>query len=239
LSGAGDQLSEGVRPGAGAGEPGRAGTRPDRLVVVVGTGTSVGKTFVTSRLVTELVATGRRVAVRKPVQSYDPGDDPATTDAGVLGAASGEPAEVVCPPERWYPAAMAPPMAAEALGRQPVGLDELVAGVRWPVDPIDVGLVETAGGVRSPLALDGDAVSLCRMLEPDAVVLVAEAGLGAINIVRLSVGVLEAPTVVALNRFDVTSDLHRRNLEWMRRVDGLRVVALPGDETELVRFAAG
>ena len=239
MPGAGDQLSGGIGPGAGAGDPGRDRARPLRLVVVVGTGTDVGKTWVTSRLLKDLAATGRRVAVRKPVQSFDPGEDPATWDAAVLGAASAEPAESVCPPERWYPAAMAPPMAAEALGRPPFRLDELVAEVRWPAERIDVGLVETAGGVRSPLALDGDVASLCRMLEPDAAVLVAEAGLGTINAVRLSVGVLEAPTVVVLNRFDARSDLHRRNRDWLRDVDGLRVAALPGDETQLVRFAAG
>jgi adenosylmethionine-8-amino-7-oxononanoate aminotransferase len=37
---------------------------------------------------------------------------------------------------------------------------------------------ELAGGVRSPQAHDGDAVDLLGTLEPDLVVLVAEAGVG-------------------------------------------------------------
>ena len=85
------------------------------------------------------------------------------------------------------------------------------------------------------MALDGDAVRLCRVLEPDLVVLVADAGLGTINAVRLSADVIESPLVVVVNRFESTSDLQTRNLAWLRR-DGLRVVALPGEEDELVRM---
>ena len=81
---------------------------------------------------------------------------------------------------------MAPPMAAEALGRPPFTLADLVASCDWPAPAVDVGLVETAGGVRSPLAADGDCLALCAELTPDLVVLVADAGLGTINAVRLT-----------------------------------------------------
>lgn len=154
------------------------GLRPRRLVVVVGTGTDVGKTWVAARLLSELRGAGATVAARKPAQSFDPGEDPSDLDAAVLGAASGEAPEVVCPAHRWYEVPMAPPMAAEALGRPPFRSADLVDELQWPTDPVDVGLVETAGGVRSPLAADGDCASFCAALAPDLVVLVADAGLG-------------------------------------------------------------
>ena len=50
--------------------------RPRRLVAVVGTGTDVGKTWVSARVLRDLRAAGLRVAARKPAQSFDPGDDP-------------------------------------------------------------------------------------------------------------------------------------------------------------------
>ncbi len=53
-----------------------------------------------------------------------------------------------------------------------------------------MGLVETAGGVRSPLAADGDCLDYCAALDPDVVVLVADAGLGTINAVRLTLDAL-------------------------------------------------
>ena len=95
--------------------------------------------------------------------------------------------DVVCPARRTYPLAMAPPMAAEALGMLPATIDDLVAEVNasWPDRPTDVGVVEGAGGVASPLARDGDSASLAFRLPADLVVLVADPRLGVINLVRL------------------------------------------------------
>ncbi len=227
--------------------------RPDRLVVVVGTGTGVGKTWVSARLLEWLRAAGHPVAARKPAQSFEPGDDPAGTDAAVLARATGEAVEEVCPPGRWYPAAMAPPMAASALGLPGFGVGDLVAEVRWPSAPVGgaprgIGLVETAGGVCSPQADDGDGVALARLLSPDAVVLVADAGLGALHAVRSSLAAmagspgghprLPAPVVV-LNRFDPADDLHRRNADWLRHHDGLAPVVSPGEVDRLAREVLG
>ena len=198
--------------------------RPERLVLVAGTGTEVGKTWVACRLARELRRRGLIVAARKPVQSYDAGDDLTGTDAALLAHATGEHPAVVCPQHRWYPVAMAPPIAAEALGRAPFTVADLVAELAWP-PAVGVGLVEAAGGVRSPLAADGDAVAMAAALCPERVVLVADAGLGTINDVRLSTAALGPwPVTVVLNRFDPGEDLHVRNLEWLAGVDGHDVV---------------
>ncbi len=205
------------------------------MVAVVGTGTEVGKTWVAALLLTYLRRQGVTVAARKPAQSFDPSDHPGTLDAAILGAATGEAPETVCPRQRWYEVALAPPMAAEALGLPPFTIGDLVAELRWPETAVDVGVVETAGGVRSPLAADGDCLALCLALEPDVVVLVADAGLGTINAVRLSLGALgglDAPSVVVLNRFDDAVDVHVRNRDWLH-AEGTRVVVLPGDDGEL------
>jgi dethiobiotin synthetase len=199
------------------------GSRPTRLVLVAGTATEVGKTWVGATLARRLRAQGRTVAARKPAQSFDPTGSTDPTDAEVLAEATGEPAHTVCPPHRWYPTALAPPMAAEVLGRPPVRLADLLGELAWPTSAVDVGLVEPAGGVRSPLAVDGDTVDLADALVPDLTVLVADAGLGTINAVRLAAAALgDHPTVVLLNRFDPAHDLHRRNASWLRD-DGLAV----------------
>lgn len=206
---------------------------PHQLVVVVGTGTEVGKTWVSARLLSGLRAAGLSVAARKPAQSFGPDDDRHTTDAAVLGRASGEDPDVVCPPQRWYEAAMAPPMAAAHLKRPKFTLDELVGELSWP--EVDVGLLETAGGVRSPLADDGDAIDLVARLRPDLVLLVADAGLGALNGVRLTAAAL-APSrpLVVLNRYDPGDVVHSANRRWLVLREGLEVVGVPGDEDALV-----
>ncbi len=116
---------------------------------------------------------------------------------------------------------MAPPMAAEVLRRPAFGLADLVGELAWP-DGAAVGWVETVGGPRSPIATDADSAALAAALEPDLVVLVADAGLGAINAVLLCVPLLPTPVVVVLNRFD-GGDLHCRNQAWLTG-RGLEVV---------------
>ena len=103
------------------------GARPRRLVVVVGTATEVGKTWVGAALLSSLRTRGTRVAARKPAQSFEPGDE--VTDADVLAAATGEAPHDVCPAHRWYPIAYAPTMAAAALGRPGFTTRELVGEV--------------------------------------------------------------------------------------------------------------
>ena len=195
--------------------------RPRRLILVAGTGTEVGKTWVAARLAEVLRANGRRVAARKPAQSFGHGEGP--TDAEVLGAATGEDPETVCPRHRWYEIAMAPPMAADALGRPQIKIAELAAEIAFP-DGVEVGFVETAGGVRSPLAHDGDTVDLIGHLNPDAVILVADAGLGTLNAVLLSFAALApVPVHVILNRFHPGDPLHAANRRWLTERFGLDV----------------
>jgi len=132
-------------------------------------------------------------------------------------------------------------MAADALGRAPFLLADLVDELAWPGTAVDVGLVESAGGVRSPQTHDADGVAVARMLAPDLVLLVADAGLGTLNAVRLTLGALTggAPVAVVLNRYHESDELHVRNRRWLTEQDGTPVVTMPGGDGALVRLALG
>ena len=199
--------------------------RPAHVAFVAGTGTEVGKTWVASAVLGRLRADRRRVSARKPAQSFDAGE--GSTDADVLAAATGETPHDVCPAHRWYARALAPPMAAAALGAPAFAVRDLVEELDWP-DGVDVGLVEGAGGPRSPIAADGDNVALAGAIAPDLVLLVADAGLGVINAVRLSVDAFApAPVVVVLNRYDTTDAVHQCSRDWLTARDGFDVVVGP------------
>jgi dethiobiotin synthetase len=209
--------------------------RPTRVIVVAGTGTEVGKTFVGAAVAAELIAAGRSVCARKPAQSFAPGDE--TTDADLLGAATGEDPRVVCPPHRWYAVPMAPPMAAAALGQSRFTTDDLAAEVAasWPAGEIEIGLVETAGGAWSPQAGDGMHVGhLAEAAGADMVLLVADAGLGVINAVRGAVAALGTarPILVVLNRFDASDALHVANRDWLCNDDELDVVTTAAEAAD-------
>lgn len=196
--------------------------RPSLLIGVIGTNTEVGKTWVTTQLLATLKLRGARVAARKPVQSYAPDD--INTDAALLAGASGEDVADICPAHRCYPLALAPPMAAQALGRGPLCMADVINEIRWP-ENVDIGFVETVGGVRSPLACDGDSLELLRRLEVDRMLLVADAELGTINAVRLTLAAVGAtPTLVYLNRFQRENQLHELNRRWLVERDGLSVI---------------
>jgi dethiobiotin synthetase len=205
------------------------------IVLVAGTGTEVGKTWVTAATARLLRRLGVRVRAYKPVQSFAPEDD--ATDAHVLADATGAVADDVCPPHRWLPVPMAPPMAAALLDRPAFTIADLTAEV--PRDGPGILLVEAAGGVRSPLADDGDTVALAAACRPARVVLVADAGLGTINAVRLSVDALASQRVlVHLNRFDADDDLHVRNRDWLVTRERLEVLTDPQALADTLRSLA-
>jgi len=204
------------------------------FVVVAGTGTEMGKTRVAADVAGALRRRGLTVAARKPVQAFAP-DSTEPTDAEVLGAATGEDPGAVCPRHRSLPRAMAPPMAAEALGLAPFTIADLVGEITADPPQHAIILVESAGGVRSPLADDGDTVTLADALQPALVLLVADAGLGTINLVRLSVAALGAHRVVVyLNRFDGDTELHAQNRDWLLTREGLEVVTNPEALAEIL-----
>lgn len=187
--------------------------RPQRLICIVGTNTEVGKTWVSAKLLRHARSLRMSVAARKPVQSFDISQ--VSTDAIELAQATGESPDDVCPAHRNYPLALAPPMAADLLRKPRIALADLIQEIRWP-QHIDLGLVETVGGLRSPLSHDGDSVDLVKALEPDRVLLVADAGLGTLNAVRLSLACLAPLTAtVFLNRFDTANELHQLNRQWL------------------------
>jgi dethiobiotin synthetase len=84
-----------------------------------------------------------------------------------------------------FPDAVSPHLAAERAG---TAID-IVAVSRWvETKSAPVTLVETAGGLFSPLALGLDNLSLVQALEPTHVVLVASDRLGVLHDVTAAVG---------------------------------------------------
>jgi dethiobiotin synthetase len=183
------------------------------LLGVLGTHTEVGKTWVSVQLLRAARQRGLRVAARKPVQSFAP--DGSATDAEQLSAATGEPAKQVCAAVRCYELAMAPPMAADRLNKPRITAADLLAELSWP-PALDLGLIESVGGPRSPMTHDADSAEFIERTRPDCLLLVADAGLGSLNAIRLSLSCLPAlPVYVMLNRFDARDPLHQLNRTWL------------------------
>jgi dethiobiotin synthetase len=120
-------------------------------IFVTGTGTDVGKTFLSAALIRHWRAAGHAVAAFKPVAS---GFDPATaqaSDAGVLLAALGRPITDVETISPWrFAAPLSPDMAAVREGRE-LDFEAIVEFSHRAATSADRVLIEGVGGIMVPL----------------------------------------------------------------------------------------
>jgi dethiobiotin synthetase len=143
-------------------------------VFVTSSGTGIGKTFVTLRLIAELEASGRRVRALKPVASGFDAALPAAGDTGALLRAQRlEPTaanlDAVSP---WRFAAPLSPDMAAARERRTVPFDALVAHCREADRSGDVTLIEGIGGVMVPLDGEHTVLDWIAALEAPALLVV-------------------------------------------------------------------
>jgi dethiobiotin synthetase len=121
---------------------------------ITATGTDIGKTFIASGLIRAARAQGRPAGAIKPVMSGYDAHHPARSDAGLLLASMGEPADArnVARISPWrYRAPLSPDMAAAREGEM-VPFGDLLAFCRAEIAKAPgLILVEGVGGVMVPL----------------------------------------------------------------------------------------
>ena len=164
------------------------------MIVVTGTDTGVGKTWVARALSHALVAAGRRVVALKPVETGCTDATSHLEDGPLLAAATGQ-AEPRTALLR-FAAPVAPVLAAEREG-EAIDLDALVLRIETLSEGAEVLLVEGAGGLLSPITWEWTAVDLARSLGADALV-VAMDRIGTINHTQLTLSALELAGVSAV-----------------------------------------
>lgn len=164
-------------------------------IVVVGTGTEIGKTHVTTALVATAARAGLQAVGLKPIES---GVGEGVSDASRLAAVS---VFHVKHPPYAFPDPVSPHLAAERAGRR----IDLARILRWVEGhPAEVVFVETAGALLSPLDLRRTNLDLTVALAPTVVLLVAADRLGVLHDVRATLAPLRAalpnvPVALALS----------------------------------------
>ena len=159
---------------------------------VTGTGTDIGKTYVTCALIRALKARSAVVDAFKPVVSgFDP-KDATGSDPTRLAAALGDPGSVFRIAPRRYRAPLSPNIAARLEGETLVLGDMVIDAVARAAELRDgLLLVEGAGGVMSPLTdIDTNLDMIVALGAP--VLLVAGSYLGTISHVLTALVALRA-----------------------------------------------
>lgn len=150
-------------------------------VLVTGTDTGVGKTWVACGLARALTDAGWIVAVRKPAESgcelIDGELFPEDADALRTASGSTEPIEDICAVR--LVEALAPGIAAERAGVK-IDVEELVRDYRSRAEDLDCLVVEGAGGLLVPLATGVSYADFGAQIGARLLVVTA-AKLGAIN----------------------------------------------------------
>lgn len=204
-----------------------------KRLFITGTGTDVGKTYVTGLILKKLQEHGKHAAyfkaamsgnLRCPDGSLIPGDALAVKELSGIG----QPLEEMCP--YVYEAAVSPHLAARLEG-SPVELPRVLAQLDALCARYDYVTVEGSGGILCPLRFDGQSIYLEDLIRAGefSCLIVADAGLGTINAVGLTAAYLQARKIpiqgIILNRFLPGNPLHEDNRFMCQTITGERVVA--------------
>ena len=158
--------------------------RVQRIIVITGTDTGVGKTVLTAWLAAHLRAQGASVAALKPICSG--GRDDARALYRALGGALT--LDEINP---WHFRAPLAPLLAARKERRRVQLKEVIAHIRSIARRFDIVLVEGAGGLLSPLGENFSTRDWITALRAEAIV-VGSNQLGVANHLRLTLEALPA-----------------------------------------------
>ncbi len=200
---------------------------------VTGTGTGVGKTFVSCALIREARSRQLRVFGFKPIETgcIGPGDD---QQALVEAAGNWQRGALAGALQFQLPAA--PLVAAAAEGRT-IDLEPIRETYETGAAQADLVVVEGAGGWRVPITATSDMSTLAAMLKLPVIV-VGSAILGTINHSLLTVEAVErdgqvVAAVVLSQRPEDPTDLIATNVQEIGRRWPGRIIVLASDPTVL------
>lgn len=208
-----------------------------KTLFVTGTGTDVGKTYITGLILKKIVENNDVCAYYKAAMSGNERADEGHLVAGdalFVKKTSGvaQPLDTMCP--YLYEAAVSPHLAAKIEGN-PVNLDVVLAHYDDLCRQYDFVTVEGSGGIVCPLRYDEQEIFLEDIIKARGMgcLLVADAGLGTINDVVLSVRYMEACQIpvrgIVFNRFEPGNVLHEDNRSMCERLTGVQVVTCVKD----------
>lgn len=211
-------------------------------IFITGTGTDVGKTFVTGLILKKLKENGVNAAYYKAAMSGNerradgsliPGD--ALYVQTVSGI--GQPLAEMCP--YIYENAVSPHLASRLEGN-PVRMDRVLENFHKVCEKYDYVTMEGSGGILCPICFDEEKIQLPDIIAACGLdcLMVADAGLGTINGVGLTAAYMASRKIllkgIILNHFQPGNVLHEDNLKMCEFATGVKVVACVKDgDTDL------
>ena len=201
-------------------------------IFITGTGTDIGKTFVTGLIVKKLHESGRSAAYYKAAMS----GNERREDGSLI-----PPLEEMCP--YIYENAFSPHLASRLEGN-PVQMQVVKEGFEAVGRKYEYVTMEGSGGILCPLCYDEAKIQLEDVIRELglACLIVADAGLGTINDVVLTAGYMRARNIpvkgIIFNHYHAGDVMEEDNRNMCESLTGLTVLACVKDgDTELAMEA--
>lgn len=200
---------------------------------ITGTGTDIGKTYISALMVKALYEFGHNVAYYKAAMSGNDRREDGTLipgDALLVKETSGitQPLELMCP--YVYEHAYSPHLASRLEGN-PVQIDVVKAVFQQVCEQYEYITMEGSGGILCPLEVGETTIWLEDIIKELNLgcLIIADAGLGTINHAVLTVEYLRSRDIpvkgIILNHYEADNILHKDN-KWMcEKRTGIPVIA--------------
>ncbi|MEF9954876.1 MAG: dethiobiotin synthase [Clostridium sp.] len=212
-----------------------------KKLFITGTGTDVGKTFVTGLIVKKLKDSdknnSKKAAYYKAAMS---GNERCEDGSLIPGDALyvkkisdiKQPLEEMCP--YIYESAVSPHLASRMEGN-PVKMDVVKRGFKDVCDRYDYITMEGSGGILCPICFDEEKIQLEDVIKALnlSCLMIADAGLGTINSVVLTAAYMQEKKIpvkgIIFNHFHPGNVMEEDNLRMCEFMTGLKVLACVKD----------
>ena len=209
-------------------------------VFITGTGTDMGKTYVAGLILKKLHQNGISSAYSKAAMSGNERRDDGSLipgDAVMVKEMSGipQPLEEMCP--YIYENAVSPHLASQMEGN-PVAMEQVKRGFETVCAGYSYVTMEGSGGILCPICCEGNELWLEDIIKACGLgcVVVADAGLGTINHVGLTVFYMKQKMIpvrgIIFNHYEPGNVLHEDNRKMCESLTGVKVVACVRDGDE-------
>ena len=205
-----------------------------KCLFVVGTGTDVGKTYVTALIVKKLRDSGKNAGYYKAAIS---GAEKSTDgsllpgDACYVNEIAGIGEEIQRLVSYVYAEAVSPHLAAK-INDKPIEFCKVKSDFQWAKTHYDYLTMEGSGGIICPLRWDEQEHMILDDLIKKlglSVLIIADAGLGTINSIVLTVSYLNSRQIpikgIIFNRYHADNVMENDNLTMIEELTGVPIVA--------------
>ena len=207
-------------------------------VFIIGTGTDIGKTYVTALMAKYYKEQGIDVAYYKAAISG--ADTIPESDAGYVKRIAGleQPDDSMV--SYLFREAVSPHLAAK-INNRPIELDKIVADYKAVRDSHEFTVVEGSGGIVCPIRYDEEKILLPDIVKALrlSVIIVADAGLGTIHNVVTTAAYIKNLGIeiegVLLNNY-IGDLMQKDNYYMIEELTGLKVIATVAPKGETLIF---